>query len=211
MAQARRKSRAKPGGRKSGSLAGIGMLLAGMVIGSLATILWQGAKTDDGGIGAGIRRMSEGFQQPPSAGTEKNTEKNTDQQPAEPHKPSTNYAFFDVLPGIEVAVPSAEQATETGGEPQQQPPAKSPVAADDETYVLQAGSYRRRADADRLKATLAFNGMVSSIQKVSIQDRGDFYRVRLGPYSTYEAMAKADQQLSQAGIKALRLKVYKAG
>ena len=141
----------------------------------------------------------------------KNTEKNTGQQQAAPHKPSTNYAFFDVLPGIEVAVPTAEQAAETGVKPPKQSPAKSPVASGDETYVLQAGSYRRRADADRLKATLAFNGMSSAIQKVSIQDRGDFYRVRLGPYSTYEAMAKADQQLSQVGIKALRLKVYKAG
>ena len=145
------------------------MLLAGMVIGSLATILWQGAKTDDGGIGAGIRRMSEGFQQPPSAGTEKNTEKNTGQQPAEPHKPSTNYAFFDVLPGIEVAVPRPNKPPKPAANHNNNPPPKAPWRRTTETYVLQAGSYRRGRMRIASRRPLAFNGMVSSIQKVSIQ------------------------------------------
>ncbi|MDD9855890.1 MAG: SPOR domain-containing protein, partial [Gammaproteobacteria bacterium] len=74
-------------------------------------------------------------------------------------------------------------------------------------FMLQAGSYRSVADADRLKATLALNGMLSSIQKVTIQGRGDFYRVRLGPFPTYQAMVDIDRQLSRAGIKALRLKM----
>jgi flagellar basal body-associated protein FliL len=57
MAQAKRKHRASPASRKKYSYQGLGMLLVGMVIGSLATILWQGMKVADGGVGTGIRQM----------------------------------------------------------------------------------------------------------------------------------------------------------
>jgi cell division protein FtsN len=77
--------------------------------------------------------------------------------------------------------------------------------------MLQAGSYKNKSDADRLKAELALKGQVSSIQKVSIQGKGDFYRVRLGPYLSYEEMAKADQSLLDQGLKTLRLKISKGG
>ena len=52
---------------------GLGLLLLGMVIGSLATLLWQGTRSADDGIGAGIRNMIETAQierqteSPPSA------------------------------------------------------------------------------------------------------------------------------------------------
>jgi len=77
--------------------------------------------------------------------------------------------------------------------------------------MLQAGSYQRESEAERLKANLALQGMVSKIQKVSIQGKGDFFRVRLGPYPSHQAMAEADKQLSRAGIKALRLKISSSG
>ena len=120
-----------------------------------------------------------------------------------------------MLPEIEVVAPPTptdEVAAETrkkldDGESDARGAARDAAATDGGAYMLQAASYQQRAEADRLKATLALNGMVSAIQKVSIQGRGDFYRVRLGPYSTYAAMVQAEQQLSRAGIKALRLKV----
>ena len=230
-AQARRKSAkfrigqfgGKFVGKFGGNLAGVAMLLAGMVIGVLATILWQGTQTADDGVGAGIRRMIEIDHEPTSAGDEKNT----DRQQTQPAKPSTPFDFFTVLPEIEVVAPAtpaaevaaevgaevaAEVAAETrkkldGGEPDARGAARDAPATDGGSYMLQAASYQQRAEADRLKATLALNGMVSAIQKVSIQGRGDFYRVRLGPYLTYAAMVQAEQQLSRAGIKALRLKV----
>ena len=219
MAQARRKSPAKSRpGKPGGGLAGVALLLAGMVIGALATILWQGTQTADDGVGAGIRRMIESVRQPSPGGDEPNAERApaTSSQSA---RPSTPFDFFTVLPEMEVMVPPApDTATGASGASddgaQKQPnesSAPSVPAADGGSYMLQAASYRRRAEADRLKATLALNGMVSAIQKVSIQGRGDFYRVRLGPFPTYAEMRKAEQQLSQAGIKALRLKVSKAG
>lgn len=204
-AQARRKSPTKSKAEKSGgNLAGVATLLAGMVIGSLATILWQGAQTADGGVGAGIRRMFESARQPAPAGDEKNT----DRQQTQPPRPSTPFDFFTVLPEMEVVAPATQTAVvEAAAETQKQPDARGASTTDGGSYMLQAASYRHRAEADRLKATLALNGMVSAIQKVSIQGRGDFYRVRLGPYSTYAAMVQAEQHLSRAGIKALGLKV----
>ncbi len=214
MVQARRKSPGKKSarGKSGGGLAGIFILLIGICIGSLATILWQGTQTDneEGGIGAGIRRMVESARQAPPAGSQEKSDKGETRT----DKPSTDFSFFTVLPEIEVVAPSTETAAATtppAAKPQKPAKAEQPPAADDSSYMLQAGSYRRLADADRLKATLALNGLVSTIQKVSIQGRGDFYRVRLGPYPTYRAMEKADEQLSRAGIEALRLKMFKSG
>ena len=77
--------------------------------------------------------------------------------------------------------------------------------------MLQAGSYQNKKDADRLKAELALKGHQSQIQKVTIQGRGDFYRVRLGPYINHNQMVSADDSLAASGIKALRLKISKGG
>lgn len=212
VAQARRKPPAKSGikrggNQRSGMGAGITMLVAGMVIGSLATIMWQGAQTGVG-IGAGIRRIMENTAQPSATGDAKTTAA----QPAQSAKPSTPFDFFTVLPEIEiVAPPTAPPAPATPAATQNQSnPPSTPTAAGS-AYMLQAASYRRREEADQLKATLALNGLVSVIQKISIQGKGDFYRVRLGPFSTYQAMEAAQRQLSRAGIQALRLKVSTAG
>lgn len=217
MAQARRKaSKARGGNGRSWS--GIGMLLAGMVSGALAMQLWHGAQS--GGVGAGLREMLErqfGAREAPAAPGE---------PPAGDAKPATDFTFFTVLPEIEVVAPSpppanakpapAADATTTAdaataGESSGQSAAAvrdaTTPAAPASRFMLQAGSYRTAADADRLKATLALSGMASSIQKVTIQGRGDFYRVRLGPFPTYQAMVDIDRRLSRAGIKALRLKM----
>lgn len=205
MAQARRKPSKSRSGRTGGGRSGIGMLLAGMVIGSLATLLWHGASTG-GGVGAGVRQMFKGGDSRPPAPPAGPA----DAQPSR-DKPATDFTFFTVLPEIEVVAPSPADAepdaAETGAESQPKPGPEPAAASPASQFMLQAGSFRNMSDADRLKANLAFRGMVSSIQKVSIQGRGDFYRVRLGPFPTYQAMVKVDEQLGRAGIKALRLKM----
>ncbi|MEM7195465.1 MAG: SPOR domain-containing protein, partial [Pseudomonadota bacterium] len=192
MAQARRKpaKRSRPGSsvHLGNALQGLTMLCAGIVIGSLATILWQGTRSDDDGVGAGIREM---IQQ--SRDQSQNAQSEQDPAPIPPAEPQkTQYDFFTVLPEIEVVVPEKveeqkpEATTEDIAGQQKNDTNLNPVAAVDSapipssSYMLQAGSYQRESDAERLKATLALKGLVSSIQKVSIQGRGDFYRVRLG-------------------------------
>jgi len=51
-------------------------------------------------------------------------------------------------------------------------------------YILQAAAYTNSDDADRLKARLVLNGMEPRIEKITVGDKGTYYRVRLGPYPT---------------------------
>ena len=215
MPQAKRQRRKNTAQRAS--LHSVVVLVSGMVIGALATVLWQGMRTGDGGIGAGIRQMIDQSKQEDEARQAVSKEDLPVQQ-------APVYDFHTVLHEIEVVVPSGQPQPDPplpnndGATPQAGESAKADaeVAASKpgngaNSYMLQAGSYKNRKDAEQMKAELAFSGLSSSIQKVTIQDRGDFYRVRLGPYSTYAKMAEADEILASKGIETLRLKISKGG
>jgi len=219
MAQARRKTPAKKKPSNGSSVSAVVMLLAGVAIGSLGTILWQGMRTSEGEIGAGIRKMME-----QSRVEELNsTEQATVFDSAKPVKQETNLDFYTVLPEIEVVVPDTEpEKPKVVKEQANSDPAKkadggpevvdkSPEVSNSSAYMLQAGSYQKQSDADKLKAQLGLMGFGSTIQKVTIQGRGDFYRVRLGPYTSHDQMEKADKRLSANGIQALRLKISRGG
>lgn len=60
-------------------------------------------------------------------------------------------------------------------------------------YVVQAGSFKRRSDADALKATLTLNGFDARIEMTKIDD-AIWHRVVLGPFKT-EALAREQKQL----------------
>lgn len=60
-------------------------------------------------------------------------------------------------------------------------------------YLVQAGSFKQRADADTLKATLALNGIGANIESAKLSDGNIWYRVLVGPYNTASA-AKAQQK-----------------
>lgn len=219
MAQARRKTPAKKKPSKGSSASSVVMLLAGVVIGSLGTILWQGMRTSEGEIGAGIRKMMEQSR----VEDQNSTEQETVTDSAKPVKQETNFDFYTVLPEIEVVVPDTEpekpklvkEQTNNGqtkkADSGPEVVDKSPEVSDSSAYMLQAGSYQKQSDADKLKAQLGLMGFGSTIQKVSIQGRGDFYRVRLGPYTSHDQMEKADKRLSANGIQALRLKISRGG
>ena len=219
MAQARRKIPAKKKTTKGSSASAVVMLLAGVVIGSLGTILWQGMRTSEGEIGAGIRKMME-----QSRVEEQDLVEQDDAvDSAKPVKQETNFDFYTVLPEIEVVVPDTEpekpkEVTNSETENQEKKSDadgevvdKSPKVIDSSAYMLQAGSYQKQSDADKLKAQLGLMGFGSTIQKVTIQGQGDFYRVRLGPYTSHEQMEKADKKLSSNGIQTLRLKISRGG
>ncbi|MBW1855751.1 MAG: SPOR domain-containing protein, partial [Deltaproteobacteria bacterium] len=74
---------------------------------------------------------------------------------------------------------------------------------------LQAASYSSFNDADKLKAKLALNGLTSRIEKISVDGKGQFYRVRLGPYSSTRTKKDVVKRLGALGIKPLHLKVKK--
>ncbi len=220
MPQAKRTTRKRSAPPRRGLSHGFGMLVIGMITGSLATILWQGMRIGDSGTGSGIRKVVEqSLQQSREEDQETAGAKidNTDK----PAEQQTSFDFFTVLPEIEVMVPdnqppipspspSLPPSSEAGDE-NPDPSADVQVASKRSAYMLQAGSYQKKTDAERLKAELGLWGHASQIQKVTIQGRGDFYRVRLGPWSDYEKMVSADKSLASFGIKALRLKISGGG
>lgn len=72
------------------------------------------------------------------------------------------------------------------------------------TYYVQAGSFPNMSDAEKLKAKLAFSGFEASIQTADIPGKGEWHRVRLGPFSSGEA-GKTIAALKQNGIVATQV------
>jgi cell division protein FtsN len=97
--------------------------------------------------------------------------------------------------------PAAKPKETVAVKPQPAPPA----AASKEMYFVQAGSFQNVGDAEKLKAKLAFSGFEASIQTVTIPDKGEWHRVRLGPFNSGEA-GKTIASLKQNGIIATQLR-----
>ncbi|MCR4298907.1 MAG: SPOR domain-containing protein [Gallionella sp.] len=76
-----------------------------------------------------------------------------------------------------------------------------PLAAAD-PHFLQAGSFSKADDAEKLKARLALLGLESSIQTATIPDKGVWYRVRLGPYKDMDELNRTRDSLKQNGVEA---------
>lgn len=110
------------------------------------------------------------------------------------------FEFYTMLPEMEVVVPEHElTGTSTA--------ASQRAESDDVTYVLQAGSFRKLAQADRLKAELALIGMPAQIQTVSIEGGTKWHRVRVGPFTNLQALNEARSELQSNGLKVMVLKV----
>lgn len=114
-------------------------------------------------------------------------------------EPASRFDFYKMLPQFEVVIPETEREVTEGGR------RIEPVSRSG-TYVLQAGSFRNYADADRMKAELALLGLESQIQRVEI-DEQQWHRVRLGPYKDLDTLQRARRQLRQADMNVLVLRV----
>ena len=58
-------------------------------------------------------------------------------------------------------------------------------------YVMQCGSFRTHAQAETLKAKIAFAGLIAEIRETT-GTNGIWYKVRLGPYKT-KRLAESDK------------------
>ena len=110
----------------------------------------------------------------------------------------TPYAFYDMLPKFEVVVPEKEKDVH--------PDVRAAPETRRGTYVLQAGSYRNRADAERVRAQLAREGVEATIQKVSV-DADTWHRIRIGPISNLDELNRLRTLLRKADVDALVIRV----
>lgn len=122
------------------------------------------------------------------------------EQTAPPQRPpASRYDFYTLLPEMEVEVPVEQD------DPSSQ--ATSSALQTPGTYVLQAGSFRQHDEADRLKATLALLGVEAHIERVTINNRDIWHRVRIGPYDDLDELNRIRRRLKQNQIPAILLKL----
>jgi cell division protein FtsN len=79
------------------------------------------------------------------------------------------------------------------------PPDKQPKGAA-QRFWLQAGSFASEAEAEDLKARLAFAGWEATIQSATVPEKGVRYRVRLGPYDNTDALQRMKSDLAARGF-----------
>jgi len=102
------------------------------------------------------------------------------QQGADTPKP--RFDFYTILPEMEVVVPEPTPEPKTGSGGATHPKTALIKPGGVGSYMLQMGSFRSYADADRLKASLALVGIQAEIQRVKIKSGDVYHRVRSGPY-----------------------------
>ena len=110
---------------------------------------------------------------------------------AEPEDESRNFDFYKMLPNFEVVVP--EKESQVRGERDTAPAAIERPGV----YVLQAGSYRRQEEADRIQALLKKQGIDATVQRVSVDD-DVWHRVRIGPISDLTELNRLRARLRAA-------------
>jgi cell division protein FtsN len=117
---------------------------------------------------------------------------------ASPGESAEHYDFYKMLPHFEVVVPEREHPLKPG----------LPTAAIERpgVYVLQAGSYRNEAEADRVAKQLTLEGVTANVQRVAV-DTDVWYRVRVGPISKLSDLNRLRHKLQSADVDALVIRV----
>ena len=110
--------------------------------------------------------------------------------------PRPRFDFYTLLPEqtIDVEVDPAEVTAPREG-----------ASASGEVYLLQAGSFRQREDADRRRAELLLLGLQPEIEETS-GDNGRWFRVYLGPFDSRSTMSRARSLTAGQDIDTLVLK-----
>lgn len=162
-------------------------LLVGLVLASLA-FLYTAANRHKAADAADVPHPDP-HRAPPA-----NAAANATDDPA-----AKKYDFYQMLPNFEVVVPEKDK------EVKRDLPAGAPIERPG-VYVLQAGSYRNQADAERVRAQLALQGVQAKVQRVAV-DTDVWHRVRIGPITNLEELNRVRKQLKAAEVDALVIRV----
>ncbi len=150
--------------------------------------------------------------------------------PTQPAKPK--YDFYTLLPESEVIVPPDAVPEKTPPTPQTAPvvpvtpaeaakidtaraqaalsgvtpPPAPPVikAAAVTKFFLQAGSFRKQADAERVRAQIILLGQTATVEAGTVKDE-TWYRVLVGPFTNRDQLTVAQKQLAGSGFNNLLL------
>ena len=165
-----------------GVLIGLGLALALMFKGYLPELKQRSPVVDDDSPGSNGSALVEDH----------------DTSVDKPKKP--RYDFFTVLPEMEVVVPKQELSRKA------EPATDSVPGGIQDSYILQAGSFKSAEDAEGLKATLALLGSIATVQTVTVNGEA-WHRVRIGPYEGARRADEMRRMLSDNDIDTLVMKV----
>lgn len=110
------------------------------------------------------------------------------EEEALPDPPEEKWEFMKILPDlnntVEVDLPEEQQS--------------------DKEYVMQCGSFRKQAQAEEMRAKIAFQGLESKV-KTSNGKNGVWHRVVLGPYTSKRDAERERHKLQRIGITTCRI------
>lgn len=127
----------------------------------------------------------------------------TTQSKATPNKKikpaKDDYDFYIMLPESEVHIPKVEEYS-----------SKKPAAtAQQYAYLLQAGSFRSSAEADKLRAKLLLEGLNAKTSRITNSNGSVWHRVMVGPFTSRSKLNKAQDTLAAANTESMVIKVKK--
>ena len=130
------------------------------------------------------------------------------------------FDFYTILPESEVIVgerpaetpppaakpaePERAHSTEpaTASVAAKPKPAETPKAP---SLLLQAGSFRQFAEADRRRANIILLGYHARVETVSMRGGETWYRVQVGPFTDSRALGEARGALRDQGIESVEI------
>lgn len=105
-----------------------------------------------------------------------------------PEAPEEKWEFMKILPDpdttVEVDVPEQQGS--------------------DKTYIMQCGSFRKKEQAEAMRAKIAFQGLESKV-KATNGKNGLWHRVVLGPYTSKRQGERDRHKLQKASITTCRI------
>ena len=113
-----------------------------------------------------------------------------------------------VTPEEAAKIDAARAEAALNGQVPPPPPvvAKGPVSSQ---FFLQAGSFRRKDDADSLRAQIILLGQSVQVESGTVREE-TWHRVLVGPFATREQLGQAQKTLSASGFSNLLLQQRQA-
>jgi cell division protein FtsN len=115
--------------------------------------------------------------------------------------PKPRFDFYTLLPKQTLDQEKKPDAVEPAADISKPPAASSAP----EPYLLQAGAFRQRDDAERRRAELVLLGLTPKLEEIS-NANGRWFRVYVGPFDSHESMNKARGVMASQNIDTVLLK-----
>ncbi|MFM1881248.1 MAG: hypothetical protein RLZZ344_1482 [Pseudomonadota bacterium] len=124
----------------------------------------------------------------------------TNTKPSAPPPPPQRAVTAPASPPASPTIASTASTAGGAGSAPSAGQSSPPVAASANQFFLQVAAFKSSEEADQMRARLAFMGYEAQISETR-KDSLVFYRVRLGPYRSFEELNRAKTSLSENGLE----------